>query len=115
MKILLLMLVFVPLITFSQNRDFDDEQKRSKQNENIYLKSKMSCATKNDKAKLFIDPNITSDSYDRAIGGSWSFVVHTTEVIGGKKYLKGHLLSPRGGHQPEVGYIDPALWDCLKR
>lgn len=75
----------------------------------------MRCTTQNDKAKLFMDPNITSDSYDRAIGWSWTFVVHTTEVIGGKKYLKGHFLSPRGGHQPEVGYIDPALWDCAKK
>jgi hypothetical protein len=115
MKILFLMLFFVPLVTFSQNRDFEDEQRRREQNEKIFLKSKMSCTIQSNKAKIFIDPNITSDSYDRDIGSSWSFVVHKTEIIGGKKYLKGHLLSPRGGHQPEVGYIDPAFWDCLKR
>lgn len=114
MKILIPILLFVPLVTFSQNRDFDDEQKRSKQNEKISLKRKMSCTTQSDKAKLFMDPNITSDSYRETIGWSWTFAVHATEIIGGKKYLKGHLISPRGGHQPEVGYIDPAFWDCSK-
>lgn len=114
MKTFFLILVLVPLITFSQNRDYADEEKRSKKNEQIYLKSTMSCAKKSEKAKVLMDPNITFDSYDQAIGWSWSFAVHTTEIIGGKKYLKGHLISSRGGHQPDVGYIDPVFWDCSK-
>lgn len=113
-KNLTLILLFVPLVAFSQKRDMSDEQKRSKQNEKIALKSKLQCITENEKAILFVDPNITSDSYDGTIGSSWTFIQHKTEVICGKKYLKGHMVSPRGGHQPEIVYIDPIMWECTK-
>lgn len=113
-KSFILMLLFVPLFSFSQKRDISDEQRRSKENEKIALKSKLQCITENAKAKLFVDPNVTSDTYDGTIGSSWTFNLHKTEVIGGKKYLKGHMVSPRGGHQPEIVYIDPTLWECSK-
>jgi hypothetical protein len=114
LKSFTLILLFMPLVSFSQKRDIGEEQKRSKQNEKIALNSKMQCSTENANAKLFMNPSISSDSYDGTIGGSWTFIVHKTEIIGGKKYLKGHMVSPRGGHQPDVGYIDPTLWACTK-
>ena len=113
-KNLTVILFFVPLVAFSQKRDISDDQKRSKQNEQIALKSKLQCFTENEKAKLFVDPNVTYDSHDGRIGSSWTFITHKTEVIGGKNYLKGHMVSPRGGHQPEIVYIDPLLWKCTK-
>ena len=111
----ILILLFLPLVAFSQKRDFSDEKKLIGKNEKIASKSKLQCTTENGKAaKLFMDPNITSDSHDQIVGSSWTFIVHKTEIIGGEKYLKGHMVSPRGGHQPEIVYIDPKLWECTK-
>ncbi len=66
-KSFILMLLFVPLVAISQKRDFGEEQKRSKQNEKMLLKSKMNCTTENANAKLFMDPSVSSDSYDGTV------------------------------------------------
>ena len=81
-------------------------------NQAIASKSKISCTPKNNDAKLYVNPLITSDTLDQVIGLSWSFVYHSTEKTNGGSFYKGHLVSPRGGHQPEVVYIDPFFWVC---
>ena len=97
----------------AQKRDAQEEMRQRKRNEMISMKSIVSCSPK-DKAfvKLFIDPNVTSDFYAENIGASWSFIHHSTHKIGRINYFKGHLVSPRGGHQPEIGFIEVDKWDC---
>ncbi|MDB4130402.1 hypothetical protein N9581_01705, partial [Amylibacter sp.] len=63
-------------------------------------------------AKLFVDPNITNDIIRDQIGSSWTFVRHESAIISGKDYLKGHLISPRGGHQAALGYVRADEWKC---
>jgi hypothetical protein len=81
-------------------------------NQSIAAESKISCTPKNNDVKVYVNPSISSDTLDQVIGLSWSFVHHSTEKMGGGSFYKGHLVSPRGGHQREVVFIEPLYWDC---
>ena len=61
-------------------------------------------------ATLYVDPNITSDTLWNGVGDSWTLFVHSIDRIHGVEYYRGHLVSPRGGHQPEIGYAKPSEW-----
>jgi hypothetical protein len=96
---------------FPQKRDFEDEKRKSRENEKV--KAIMSCVSSTDKpSKVFMDPNVSTDVFNDQVGTSWTFKVRRIKTIGGKKYYKGHLVSPRGGHTADVGYIDPNFWTC---
>lgn len=64
----------------------------------------LSSASPND-----IHPNWLGDSY---IGTSWTFVVHGKAEDGTGKYLRGNLMSPRGGLVNADVYILRKEWNC---
>ncbi len=113
LKIIFSCLLLFSTDVFSQKRDFEKELGEIKINEKKSLKSKFQCSPKNENQKLFMNPEITSDTWDDGIGTSWTFYHHSSKKIAGVLYYKGHLASPRGGHQPDVGYIDPESWNCI--
>ena len=100
-------------ITSSANQDMFA---RIAENERIAKTANYSCAPKGFGSRtLFVDPNITSDFWTDGIGLSWSLIIHSVEKIAGIDYYRGHLISPRGGHQPEVGYVIASEWNCYER
>lgn len=56
-----------------------------------------------------VHPDWAGESY---VGMSWSFVVLGRAEDGTGKYLKGNLMSPRGGLVNANVYILRREWDC---
>lgn len=78
-------------------------------------KSEIQCAPIDANQSLYVNPEITSDTFQEGIGTSWTFVQHSSHQIGNEIYFKGHLITPRGGElKDEIGYINPKYWDCGK-
>ncbi len=102
--------------TLNRSNDPQEESRQVNANELISKMSEITCSPKDSAtATLYADPNISSDKWKENIGTAWSFIHHSTHKIAGKNYHKGHLVSPRGGHQSEVGFIDTENWDCFKK
>jgi hypothetical protein len=60
------------------------------------------------------DPNDTNPDWTGSyIGTSWTLVVENTITSdAGTVYKSGHLVSPRGGHQPEMVFVIASEWEC---
>lgn len=60
------------------------------------------------------DPNDTNPDWTGSyLGTSWTLVVENTITSdAGTVYKSGHLVSPRGGHQPEMVFVIASEWQC---
>ena len=112
-KFLLVLFLFIfQANLFAQKRDFEEERRNILKNQKT--KIIIQCNSIEGKPSVvYMNPEITSDSYRDNVGTSWSFFVHSVQIIGKQIFFKGHLITPRGGHQPEIGYIDPIFWECV--
>jgi len=86
--------------------------KRGYADATIKNRNPQSCAPQSSLAKAYVDPNSTSDTFNDRIGDSWSFDVQGAVKIAQKNYKIGKLISPRGGIQEGIYYIDPTYWTC---
>jgi len=76
----------------------------------------MQCYPKDNSARILsspspndIHPDWRGDSY---VGTSWSFSVHGSAEDGTGRYLRGNLMSPRGGLVSPDVYILRKEWTC---
>jgi putative nucleic acid binding protein/zinc ribbon protein len=74
------------------------------------------CAPKSTGAQVVKspDPNDTNPDWTGSyLGTSWTLVVENTITSdAGTVYKSGHLVSPRGGHQPEMVFVIASEWEC---
>ena len=105
------LLLFVTSL-FAQKHDLEEIKKNIAKNENQKI-IKQCTSIEGQPSVVFINTNTINDKKGEPIGTSWTFLVHNIQKINGKNYYKGHLISPRGGHQPEVVFIDPLYWNCF--
>ncbi|MBB2674531.1 UNVERIFIED_ORG: hypothetical protein GGE44_004109 [Rhizobium esperanzae] len=80
------------------------------------IASAETCYPKDNSARILsspspndIHPDWTGESY---VGTSWTFVVQGSAEDGTGKYLKGNLMSPRGGLVNANVYILRREWEC---
>lgn len=76
----------------------------------------LQCAPKDNSARILSSPspnNIHPDwRGDAYVGMSWTFEAYGSAEDGTGRYLRGNLISPRGGLANTDVYILRKEWDC---
>jgi len=76
----------------------------------------LQCTPNDNSARILASPSpndIHADwSGEAYVGTSWTFVAHGSAEDGTGKYLRGNLISPRGGLVNADIYILRKEWEC---